>query len=120
MNELVSVIIPTYKRNENLKKAIESVLKQTYQNIEIIVVDDNNPDTRFRKDNEKIMECYLTNSKVKYIKHEKIKMVQQLEIQELMWLMVSILAFWMMMMNFCQPKLKNKFIYWKVKKSIIV
>lgn len=73
MNELVSVIIPTYKRNENLKKAIESVLKQTYQNIEIIVVDDNNPDTRFRKDNEKIMECYLTNSKVKYIKHKKNK-----------------------------------------------
>ena len=39
MNELVSIIIPTYKRNENLKKAIESILKQTYQNIEI---DDSN------------------------------------------------------------------------------
>lgn len=37
----VSVVISTYKRNEELRKAIESVLLQTYKNIEIIVVDDN-------------------------------------------------------------------------------
>ena len=40
----VSVIIPTYKRSEMLCRAIDSVLNQTYPNIEIIVVDDNNPD----------------------------------------------------------------------------
>ena len=73
MNELVSIIIPTYKRNENLKKAIESILKQTYQNIEIIVVDDNNPNTEYRKKNEILMQSYIKNSKVKYIKHEKNK-----------------------------------------------
>ncbi len=37
---LVSVIIPVYNRNEFIREAIESVLNQTYQNIEIIVVDD--------------------------------------------------------------------------------
>lgn len=41
MRELVSVVITTYERTVTLKRAIESVLNQTYDNIEIIVVDDN-------------------------------------------------------------------------------
>lgn len=38
---MVSVIVATYRRDESLRKAITSILSQTYQNIEIIVVDDN-------------------------------------------------------------------------------
>lgn len=41
---LVSVIIPTYSRAYIVHKAIESVLAQTYKNIEIIVVDDGSND----------------------------------------------------------------------------
>lgn len=37
----VSVIIATYRRDYTLKRAIESVINQTYDNFEIVVVDDN-------------------------------------------------------------------------------
>lgn len=43
VNDLVSVIIPTYKRSTLLTRAIKSVVNQTYKNIEILVVDDNEP-----------------------------------------------------------------------------
>lgn len=39
--ESVSVIIPTYFRNENLKQAIESCIQQDFGSVEIIVVDDS-------------------------------------------------------------------------------
>lgn len=41
MVPLVSLIIPTYYRNERLIKAIDSARYQTYHNIEIIVIDDS-------------------------------------------------------------------------------
>ena len=40
----ISVIIPTYNRKNTLPRAVESVLKQTYKPIEIIVVDDGSTD----------------------------------------------------------------------------
>lgn len=41
MEDLVSVVIPTYNRKEKLIRAIKSVSNQTYKNIEIIIIDDN-------------------------------------------------------------------------------
>ncbi len=42
--KLISVVIPTYNRREKLSACLESVLAQTYTNIEIIVVDDASQD----------------------------------------------------------------------------
>lgn len=72
-NPLVSVIIPTYKRAKMLPRAIDSVLNQSYKNIEIIVVDDNDPNSNHRKEVEKIMRKYERFSNVKYIKHSENK-----------------------------------------------
>lgn len=40
-NNLVSVVIPTYNQTQNLKKALTSVINQTYKFLEIIIIDDN-------------------------------------------------------------------------------
>lgn len=69
----VTVIIPTYKRAKYIERAINSVLQQTYKNVEIIVVDDNNANTEDRRNMQKIMKKYENNSKVIYLMHEKNK-----------------------------------------------
>ncbi len=71
INKMVSVVITTYKRPTTLERAIESVLNQTYDNIEIIVVDDNNENSEDRIITENLMGKYSENRKIKYIKHKK-------------------------------------------------
>ncbi len=44
MNPLISVIIPTYQRCDRLKVALGSVLSQTYNNYEILIIDDGSED----------------------------------------------------------------------------
>ncbi len=69
---LLSIVIPTYKRNDSLCRAIDSVLKNK-GSYEIIVVDDNDEDSVYRKNNIELMKKYDNNDKVKYIVHEKNK-----------------------------------------------
>ncbi len=47
MNELVSVIMPTYNSSQFLAGSIDSILAQTYQNFELLIADDcsNDDDT---------------------------------------------------------------------------
>lgn len=44
MTELISVIVPIYKVEKYLERCIRSIVTQTYENIEIILVDDGSPD----------------------------------------------------------------------------
>lgn len=70
----ISVIIPTYKNRGGLRGSIDSALLQNCPNlIEVIVVDDNDPDSEFRASTIALMEQYAANPLVKYICHEKNK-----------------------------------------------
>lgn len=70
-NPLVSVVIPTYGRIEHLLRALKSVEKQSYDNIEIIVVDDNSPQSQ----KGELVKQELANIgySSKYIEHEDNK-----------------------------------------------
>lgn len=61
----VSVIIPAYKVTSYITEAIGSILRQTYQDFEIIIVNDGCPDTA---NLERELEPYL--SRVRYIRQE--------------------------------------------------
>lgn len=63
MRPNVSVIIPTYNRKDLVSEAISSVLKQTYQNFEIIVIDDGSTD-----DTENSLRALIQTEKINYIK----------------------------------------------------
>ena len=41
---MISVIVPIYKVEDYLDRCIESIVKQKYRNLEIILVDDGSPD----------------------------------------------------------------------------
>lgn len=67
---LVSVIIPSHGGGQYLERAVDSVLSQTYPNIEIIVVDDNGIGTPNQLSTQQIMQKYCSNENVKYVCHE--------------------------------------------------
>ena len=69
--ELISIIIPTYKTNDSLIRAIDSCLNQTYKNLEVVVVDDNIPESKYRNIAEKIMSNYNAYSKNAYDRSKK-------------------------------------------------
>jgi len=67
LQPLVSIIIPTFGRADSLKLAIESVLSQKYENIEIVVVNDNKKNTIHYNSTNIMMEGYASNNNIIYL-----------------------------------------------------
>lgn len=63
---LLSIIIPVYNTSKFLNRCLDSVIRQTYSEIEIIIVNDGSPD-----DSEEIILDYVSRySNVKYVKND--------------------------------------------------
>ena len=62
----ISIIVPFLNAEYCIEKCINNLLNQTYENVEIVLVNDNSSD-----DSETIIQKYLSNGKIKYYKVEE-------------------------------------------------
>lgn len=62
-NEIVSIIVPAYNAERTINRCIDSILKQSYGNLEIIIINDGSKDST----EEKCMK-YIKNKEIKYIR----------------------------------------------------
>lgn len=70
-DELVTCVIPSYKRCDTVTRAIDSVLAQTYKNIEVCIVDDNIPGNEYSQKLQEALKKYKDDVRVRYIMQEK-------------------------------------------------
>lgn len=69
MTPKISVIIPTFNRQEYILRAVESVMNQTFQDFELIIIDDGSIDNT-----QKLIEDYIQSNNIKNkIIYEKIE-----------------------------------------------
>ena len=66
MDELVSIIMPSFNTGKYITETIESVLAQSYKNWELIIVDDCSSDNT-----DEIVSTYLSDDRIHYLKNEK-------------------------------------------------
>lgn len=69
-NKLVSCIVPTYKRSSSLHRAIKSILNQTYDYLEVIIVDDNEPNDDYSLNVQGLI-AEINDPRIKYLQQEK-------------------------------------------------
>ena len=66
MGELVSIVMPSYHTGSYIADSIRSVLAQTYDNWELLIVDDCSPD-----DTDDVVRPLLEDPRIRYFKNEK-------------------------------------------------
>lgn len=65
---LVSVVIPTYKRPEMIARTVQSIKQQSYENIEIIVVDDNGSGSDMQLKTGEVLSSFMSD--ITYLVHD--------------------------------------------------
>jgi glycosyltransferase involved in cell wall biosynthesis len=65
MSILISVIVPVYNSEKTIRKCVESIINQTYKNLEIILVDD------YSTDNSVVEISKIKDSRIKIIKQSQ-------------------------------------------------
>lgn len=66
----VSIIIPIYKVEDEIERCLKSVLDQTYNNIELVLVNDATPDRSFRIAREYLTNGAIFNERTIYLEHK--------------------------------------------------
>lgn len=66
MSGLVSIVMPSYNTGPFIEESIKSVIGQTYQDWELLIVDDCSTDHT-----DEVIEAYLSDIRIKYLKNEK-------------------------------------------------
>ena len=64
----VSVIMPTYNQDAFIRRAIEALLRQTLENWELIIVNDDSPD-----DTDVVVQEYIADKRITYLEHKENK-----------------------------------------------
>ena len=79
LNEKVSIIVPIYNVEKYIRKCIESIIAQTYTNIEIILLDDGSPDNsgkicdEYKEKDNRIIVVHKNNTGVSSTRNEGLK-----------------------------------------------
>ena len=79
-NSLISIIVPVYKVEKYLKKCLDSIINQTYKNLEIIIVDDGSPDgcpnicDEYSKKDDRIKVIHQKNMGLSIARNNGIKL----------------------------------------------
>ena len=68
--EKLSVVVPVYNVYPYLRECLNSIINQTYKNLEIIIVNDASP---YKEDDEICREYASKDERIKYIVHEENK-----------------------------------------------
>ena len=66
MEDLISIIMPSYNTGEFIAESVQSVVKQTYENWELIIVDDCSTDNT-----DQVLQPYLADKRIRYLKNDK-------------------------------------------------
>ena len=79
MKDLISIIIPVYNVENYVERCLESVLNQTYTNLEIIIIDDGSTDKsskiceKYKKKDKRIKLSKISNKGTSYARNYAIK-----------------------------------------------